>query len=235
MIVIVAGRTDTSAPALVRRWPRDLARVLTPGDLATAGWRVTGGDHADDRAVVQRDIVPTNRITGVLTRLPAITERELPMLAPEDRAYAAGEMTAFLSYWLSSLDCPVLNPPSAAGLCAPGWRSEQWVLTAGELGIPARARQRRVPPFDPSRTTTAPAPDRDLVTVTVVGDRCAGTQDATLRDWARTLAGAAGADLLSVVFRRSGPAFVDAHPWADLHDEDTAAAILDHFTAGRKP
>ncbi|MTD55244.1 hypothetical protein [Amycolatopsis pithecellobii] len=235
MIVIVAARTDASASALARRWPRDAARVLTADDLASPGWRVSGGNPATDRAVVQGDIVPVHRITGVLTRIPAITEGELPVLAPEDRSYAAGEMTAFLSYWLSSLDCPVLNRPSAAGLCAPGWRSEQWVHTAGKLGLPVRARQRRVPAFDPARPP--PHPDRpgEQVTVTVVGDRCAGAEDETLRGWARTLAAAAGVDLLSVVFSRPGPAFVDAHPWVDLHDEDTATAILDHFTAGRRP
>jgi hypothetical protein len=212
---------------------------MTCGDLATAGWRVFPSDPASSRAVVHGDTVPIHRITGVLTRLPVVTERELPMIAAEDRTYAAAEMTAFLGYWLTSLPCPVLNRPTASALCAPGWRTERWVLAANQLGIPTQRRQRHVPVFgsDPAPAADAgpggPAPD-ELSTVTVVGERCIGSQDAELVRQARALAGEAGVELLSVLFRRtdSGWSFVDAHPWADVFQEEIGTAILDYFTAG---
>lgn len=238
MIVVVAARSDAGAPVLAARRPRARARVLTAADLASPGWRVRPGDPDGSRAVVSGDIVPIRRITGVLTRLPAITGRELPMVAEEDRAYAATEMTAFLSYWLSSLDCPILNGPTPSCLCAPGWRTEQWVLTAARIGMPVQARHRHTPPFGSGEPTATPptrpgTADGDLVSATVIGDRVLGTSDEVVAGRARALARAAGVDLLVTVFRGTGEraVFVDAHPWADVLDERTGVAVLDHLVA----
>ena len=237
MIVVVAGRSDAAAAALVKSWPSERGRLLTCDDLATAGWRITAGDPAGSRAVVQGDLVPTHQIAGVLTRLSAVTEVELPMIVAEDRGYAAAEMTAFLGYWLTWLPCPVLNRPGAAGLCAPGWRAEQWLLIAHQLGIAAQPRRRQVPAFEsgpaqPNGPGT-PAPD-ELLAVTVVGERCIGSPNADLAGQARALAGAAGVQLLTVVFGRTGSAwtFLDAHPWADVYQDEIASAIDDYFPVG---
>jgi hypothetical protein len=237
VIVVVAGRSDAAAAALVESWPPDRGRLLTCDDLASAGWRITAGDPAGWRAVVQGDLVPTHRIAGVLTRLPSVTEVELPMIAAEDRHYAAAEMTAFLGYWLTSLPCPVLNRPGAVGLCAPGWRTEQWLLVAHRLGIAAQPRRRRVPAFEssPAEPTEPGTPTpRERLAITVLGERCIGSADPELTGQARALAAAAGVELLTVSFGKAGSAwtFLDAHPWADVHQPEIASALTDYFPVG---
>jgi hypothetical protein len=239
VIVVVASRRDAAAPALLTARSQDDVRMLTARDLSTPGWRVLTTDPAASRAVVQGEVVPTSAITGVLTRLPAIVESELPMIVPADRAYAATEMTAFLAYWLSSLTCPVLNPPTASSLCGPNWRSERWVLTAARLGLPVSPRHRRTPAFGDDCSTAAYADPRarsadEIVTATVVGDRCIGVRDEVVAARAQMLARAAGVDLLSVHFSgpESGSRFLDAHPWVNLHDARTADAIGDYFHHG---
>lgn len=250
MIAVVAARSDAGARALVQRWPRRAAALLTTRDLATNGWRVDDGDPDRSSVVVGGERIAQSQLRGVVTRLPAVTASELPMIAAQDRTYAATEMTAFLSYWLSSLTCPVLNRPGPAGLCAPGWRTEQWVLTAHRLGIPVRAVHRDVGVFSAGAETRditgEPSAAADLreaddtgavgeaVRVTVVGEQCLGADDESMRRHARALAAAADVAMLSVLFEDTGSSvrFVDAHPWADGHDLQVAAAIFDFFDPG---
>jgi hypothetical protein len=240
VIVVIAARRDTGVSTLLAaRWHTEV-RVLTATDLCTSGWRVLTSDPAGSCAVVDGTVIPVSSITGVLVRLPTITESELPMIAADDRAYAAQEMTAFLTYWLSSLPCPVLNRPTASSLCGPNWRSERWVLTAARLGLPVSPRHRRTSAFGgeppPSATVGLPfAPDDERVGATVVGDRCIGTQDEIVAARARMLASAAGVDLLRVYFsgQGAGSRFFDAHPWVNLNDGQTADAIGDYFAVAR--
>ena len=61
--------------------------------------------------VVDGRIVRCQKIAGVLTRLPYVYEREVHHIALDDRQYVAAEMGAFLTAWLASLACPILNRP----------------------------------------------------------------------------------------------------------------------------
>lgn len=242
MLLVVASPWDEAARALVDRWEPHGAGLLSVSDLSRAGWRHYPGDPGRSRAVVDGKVVATSDISGVLTRLPAITEQEIPHIVPEDRSYAATEMTAFLTFWLSTLKCPVLNRPSASSLCGPSWRSEQWTLRASRLGLPVAPRHRHTPPFgagtptpgDGSSSSLADA-DVGAVQVTVVGDRCVGAADEDLARQARLLAAAAGVDLLAVLFSvpESGSRFVDAHLWVNLYDEEVDEALLHYFFSMR--
>jgi hypothetical protein len=233
---VLAGRGDLAAAALVHRLTADRARLMTCADLAKPGWRVEPSDPTAGRAVLGGELVPTRWITGVLTRLPAVTERELPMIDPADRAYSAAEMTAFLSYWLTALPCPVLNRPTASTLCGPGWRTERWLLAADRLGIAGQPRRRRVSAFgtEADCSGSEPVAPAELTSVTVVGRRCFGTTEPELARQAQALADAAGVQLLVAHFRRIGPdhQLIDAHPWVDLHQPEITTAIDDYFTAG---
>ncbi len=74
--------------------------------------------------------------------------------------------------------------------------------------------------------------------VTVVGDRCVGDEDESLRHHARSLASAASVALLAVRFAgsTSGARFVDANLWPRLDDDLTEAifAYLGEQKAERK-
>jgi hypothetical protein len=233
VIVVIASRWDAVARKLVAGWSPHDARVLTAEDLARPGWCVAPGSPAAARAVVEGKVVAPDAITGVLTRIPAIAPRELPMLAEDDRAYAATEMTAFLVHWLSGLRCPVLNRPSPPSLCGPSWRSEQWTLVGARLGLAVEARVRRTPAFDRDARTPAEggaADAAELVHVTVVGERCIGADAAPEpARAARLLAQAAAVRMLAVVFRptATGWSLVDAHRWVDVRDDAVADALLE--------
>jgi hypothetical protein len=231
MIVVVASRWDRAAKAFASRWATHNVHVLTSRDLSAAGWRQSLSVTDGSVAVVDGALVPQEDITGVLTRLPCVSAEELVHIAPQDRPYIAGEMTAFLLFWLSRLKCPVLNRPTPAWLSGRYWRRESWVRAATQAGIPVQPVHRRVvlPGSGPEESTGAlPA------TVTIVGERLFGQADQVLQSQARRLADLAGVDLLAVRF--SGPeygaCFVSADVFPDLTEDRVAGAVLEYLQSG---
>ncbi|AFY34784.1 hypothetical protein [Calothrix sp. PCC 7507] len=227
MLVVVASRHDKAAEALVARWAVHGASLLTCEDLSVAGWRHYLSSPQDSTAVIGGQAMALEKITGVFTRLPCIFERELLHIVPDDRAYVAAEMNAFLISWLSQLPCPVLNRPTPTYLLGPAWRAEQWIYAAAQIGIPVRPRQRQVILSPNIVPQVLPKPS---ATVTVVGNRCLGAVDKTLAHYARNLADAAKVDLLTVHF--SGDEFLGADLSTDTSTPEVADAIFEYLSGG---
>lgn len=224
MLVVLASQHDQSCRELAAGWAAD-ARLLTCADLSVTGWQHRLGDEAGTSVLGGRP-ADARQIDGVLTRLPHVTEAELGAIVPDDRGYAAAEMTAFLAAWLTGLPCPVLNRPTPVCLMGPYLRKEQWVRTAAKLGIPVVPVHRSVPGAIENGLWP------EAATVTVIGRRCIGGVNETLCRHAMALAGAAGVGLLRVTFasREAGSAFLAADYWADIADPEVSAAILEYFT-----
>lgn len=257
MLVIVASYWDPSARALAERWAQCGSRLesglgpgcdvslLTPRDLSLAGWRLHADDTDSAVCVVDGRSVPQSAITGVLTRLPCVSPRELTHIAAADRPYVAAEMTAFLLFWLSHLRCPVLNRPTASCLAGPLLRPEQWVHLAARAGIPVEPLRRTVGP----RISSAPALDLSpgeedstapAAIITVVGERTFGDADRALHRHALRIAQLAQAELLSVSFStpEAGAQFVSASIFpeltgADPAGADLAGAVFEHLAAAQ--
>ena len=231
MVAVVASHHDRAASRFVERWAGRGAILLTVSDLSTAGWRLTGGAPQTSTAVIGGRIVAARELSGVLTRRPVVFEQELAHIAPEDRAYVAAEMTAFLCAWLAELTCPVLNRPSPACLAGPNWRRERWAHTVERLGIPVQPVRRQV--GLPAQQGPPPAL-LARVTVTVVGNRCIGDVDDALAQAARRLAAAARVELLAVHWSGAdrGARFVGADLWPDVASPPIAEAVYDYLSGG---
>lgn len=208
--MILASARDECARRLAEQWQSVDARVLTPRDLSLPGWRYYSESTRSRVAVISGCVVPVREIRGVVTRLPCISPSELEHIVPDDRVYVAAEMTGFLTAWLSSLQCTLLNRPTPCCLYGPGWRQKHWVHAAYRAGIPVAERQGEA---------------RPAATVIIVGRRWIG--DAALAELARRLADTAGVDLLAVQFSNS--LFVSADPFPSTLDGDVADAILAHL------
>ncbi|HTB89322.1 MAG TPA: hypothetical protein VK743_15275 [Steroidobacteraceae bacterium] len=232
MLVIVAKGWDSTATALAARWSTNDAAILTPDDLSHAGWRqYLGAERAANIVVAQGRLIPQMEITGVVTRLPAITADDLGEIAPEDREYVAAEMTAFMMFWLSRLKCPVLNRPSAMSLAGPYWRAEKWALAAAAAGI-------KIAPTQRSSSDDAKAGPQAAAraTVTVIGERSFGDAHPVLTRTARRLAVLANAAMLTVYFTspdRNG-AFLGADSFPALEDDVFKDAALEYFCASAR-
>jgi hypothetical protein len=227
VIVIFASPYDGGASRLAESWASHGAAVLTHRDLSRPGWRhFLPRRHVAD-AVVDGRHVAVSEISGVLIRWPAVFEQELVEIVQAERTYVASEMTAFLRSWLTQLECPVVNRPSAGSLVGPSWRPERWVHIAARLGIPVRTVRRRVAFVDAVEQRNDHG---EHASVTVVGERCIGPVHPELAAHARRLAQAAGATLLAVHFSTPDAAgsLLSADPMPEIDDE-VGDAILDHL------
>ncbi|MBV8631377.1 MAG: hypothetical protein JOZ83_10665 [Silvibacterium sp.] len=226
MIVVVASQWNKGATSFASRWPSGEAGVLTPRDLSIAGWRQRVSAQDWGSVVVEGRAVSETEITGVLTMLPDVYDRELVHINPGDRRFVASEMTAFLLFWLSRLECPVLNRPTAACLSGPSWRNEYWIYTAAKMGIPVRPVQRSTNPSSPLNVVEA-AP----TILTVVGEQVVGDADPVLKQHAINLCRTAEVELLSLQFsgaeRDARLVGVDVFP--DLADDAVATAVVEYL------
>ncbi len=231
MLVVLASRYDASCQKFVTGKAAD-ARLLTCRDLSVRGWQYDPGGEVRT-SVIDGRLTGEDEIDGVLTRLPSVVASELADIVPRDRSYAAAEMTAFLSAWLSDLRCPVLNQPTPVCLMGPIWRKEKWIHTAAKLGITVVPARRSVPAAIDAQPHDLPP---GSATVNVIGDLCVGIADQSLGKSARALAEAAGVDLLRARFTSpaAGSAFLGADYWVDINDPEVSEAVWNYFAGGRR-
>lgn len=231
MLVILASRHDAVAQTLAARWSDEDVALLTPEGFSAPGWSHYPGAPESSVSALGGRAVREPDITGVLSRMWGVGESELPHIVPEDRAYVGMEMSAFITSWLYGLPCPVLNRPTPTCLTGLNWREEEWTHKAARLGIPVRPVRRRLALGEEPE----PPPDAGTSTVvTVVGRRCLGAADESVKAHARNLAAAAGTELLDVHFGGEGPAavFLGVGLWPDVTVPETADAILEHLKGG---
>jgi len=133
-IIILASSADAVAIDLPARLARSDIAVVTPTDLSQPGWSYRPG-RRESAIVVGGEMLQCHDIAAVVTRLPWVSDVELPHIVASDRSYVAAEMGAFLLAWLSEIDCPVANRPRPNCLCGPFWRHERWVLEAARIGL----------------------------------------------------------------------------------------------------
>jgi hypothetical protein len=224
MILVFSNRKDLLAQRFVEAWRGYGARMWLPAELSQPGWSHRLDDPGPEMACIGGERVPLTRIRGVITRLPSVSADDLPHIAPQDREYVAVEMTAFLCSWLTQAPFPVLNRPSAMSLMGPSYNPERWMALAASVGARLPWARRSYPrPHD--------LVSWDKPTVAVLGDRCFGAVDETLKEQARRIAAAAGAELVSVQFSDPGPdaTFLGAHLWPDLSEPALQAALAERF------
>jgi hypothetical protein len=223
VIVVVASCYDAYARSIVAHWEPGCATMLTAEDLCRPGWSVSVPRSGGGAAVIGGRIVRPNQISGILTLRPRIFAPELRAIHPDDRAYIAAELNAFLLEWLMRRSCPVLNRPSLSCLAGPNWRAEQWIHAAARLGVPVRTHRRH------ARNDCSQRAEEHAVEIISVYGRCFGSDDPRLRSWNRRLAEAARTDLLCTRFSLAEGDLLSAHSWPRLTDPAVLAAIRERL------
>lgn len=150
-------------------------------------------------------------VRGVLNRLVSLPQEHLALGESSDRDYAGQELTAFYMSWLYAMPRPMLNLPTAQGLCG-AWRHiSEWIWLAGKAGLPTRPY--RQSSFDKSKEeqargnlTSAQVPTK---TVIVVNGHIAGVSPPEhILEGCRRLAELSGTGLLGIEFTADGTS-----PW----------------------
>jgi len=219
-LLILAGPFDAEAHAFAAVHAAAGVLLVTPRDLSREGWRLHLGDPSSLVAVCGTRRLGAHEIGGVITRLPNVEEADIPHIGAEDRAYVAGEMTAFLLAFLGELRCRVSNRPTPQCVCGQVCSPERWCRLGRELGLAVRQEPRLA-----AMDTEPPPPILPDAVATIVGDAVFG--EARLGAAALALARAVGADMLRAEFE--GAALLRASPLVNLAAADIAAAALALF------
>ncbi|MBX3329167.1 MAG: hypothetical protein KF722_02105 [Nitrospira sp.] len=231
MVLVVANAGDAVASAFVRRYARQGARLLRPGDLSRSGWRYELGDHVGpSQAVVGGRVCRETRLAGVITRLASVTPEDLPHIEPADRAYVAQEMQAFLSAWLHMLPCPVMNRPTPVCLAGEWWSPQMWMHRACRLGIPVARSEWWVVQGRRTKAIQQVRGESSTADITVVGSQIIGNAVPRVVQYASRLAQAAELDFVTVRFSspNDDAQFLDAGLWPNLADRTIGAAAMRH-------
>lgn len=241
MLLVLASRFDREARSLVEEWQGDRVRVLTCDGLSRRGWVYEPSAIERSVAVIDDEAVPVPSISGVYTRLAAVSEADLPHVVATERSYVASEMTAFLLAWLSALPCRVINRPTPLSLVGPAWRPEQWTHAARRAGLATPNLRRIAPALRDGASVGAPAahpmaesivPNVSVVTVADKYFADEGIDADTIAN-VRALAAIAGVELLTTTFARTtrGLVFAAAAPSVDVTRPEVRDALQAQLAA----
>lgn len=227
VVLIIASQYDEVAKELLASWASVGASLCAARDLSSPGWRYSLSDPKSSIAVASGTLIRSRDISGILIRRFAIAPEELPHIVPGDREYVASEMTAFLTAWLSSLSCPMVNRPAAGSLSGPAWRPEQWIQAAVRAGIPVAARRRSACRSQERLDESG----ESCIRTAIAAVHVFGSADERLVHYSRRLAVEANVSLLEVSFvhAAAGYRFVGANPWPDLRTPGVAGAVRDYL------
>jgi hypothetical protein len=198
MLAVVASALDEEAAAIVERWRRHEAVLVTPPDLSHPGWEVEVSGNIGTFVAGGRRF-PAADLAGVLTRLANVPPYEMVGVVPADRPYAACESTAMLSWWLEQLPCLVVNRPSPTCLTGPRRSQHEWMAHAAALGVnvvPSTVEALRSEAF---ASRPVPEDNKAILVIAVAGRTTSGPEDA--RRSTEILAAEADVALLGAWFR----------------------------------
>ena len=178
MIVVVGSSHDSVATDLVALWPQ--AALCSAEDLVSPGWVWRHAQPASRTWIVDKKQIADDQVTGVFVRRASVYTEELMTTHPDDRAYLASEIHAFLVFVLAATSARVVNPIDEGAFGEAALRPHRWTQLALQLGIPLRPLRVTSEGRRPIRYRT--------FTVEVVGDEVFGDAPARLRESARCLA-----------------------------------------------
>lgn len=180
MIVVVGSSHDSVATDLVALWPQ--AALCSAEDLVSPRWVWRHRQPASRTWVVEGKQISDDHVTGVFVNRASVYAEELMTTHPDDRAFLASEIHAFLVFVLATTSARVVNPINEGAFGEPALRPHRWTQLALQLGIPLRPLRVTSESRRPTRYRT--------FTVEVVGDEVFGDAPRSLHESARRLAGA---------------------------------------------
>jgi len=136
MIVVVGSRHDSVATDLVASWPE--AALCSAEDFVSPGWVWPLSQPESRTWIVNTKQVRDAQVTGIFIRRPTVYPEELATTHPDDRAFVASEIHAFLMFVLATTSARVVNPVCDGAFGEEALRPERWSTVASELGIPVR-------------------------------------------------------------------------------------------------
>jgi hypothetical protein len=219
VILVLVAADGAAAPSAADLFPLE-AEVVALEELAAEPSTLFDPDFGRSELTAAGRRVPVSALRGVINLVPAVLPVLLTFYDEEEREYQAGELHAWLTFFLSSLACPVVNRPTAVSLTGPALSALSWLRLARAAGV-ATAHV-ALDSRNVGRSLRRPVPDGD--DVVCVGGRAVSATGSHAEDAAERLARAVGVEYLRAWFDGDGR-LIGATSVPDLRPEPTRRAL----------
>lgn len=223
MIVVLVAAGGAPAPPAATFAPVE-AEVVSLEELAAGPSTLHDPGFERSELTVSGARIRVGELRGVVNLVPAVPPELLTFYAEEEREYQAGELHAWLSFFLSSLRCRVVNRPTPVSLTGPALTALSWTRISRAAGIAAAPLTAES--SDVRAALREPMPDGD--DVVCVGGRVVSPAGSPSEAAALRLAEAAGVVYLRAWFDRDSR-LLGATSVPDLRPESTRRALADYL------
>ena len=223
MIVVLVAAGGASAPSAAALAPLE-AEVVSLEELAAAPSALYDPGFERSELTVSGTRVCVGDLTGVVNLVPAVPPELLTFYDEGEREYQAGELHAWLSFFLSSLRCGVVNRPTPVSLTGPALTFLSWTRIARAAGVATAPLT--VDSRDVRAALREPEPGGD--DVVCVGGRVVSPVGSPSEAAALRLAEAADVIYLRAWFDRDSR-LLGASSVPDLRPKPTRRALVDYF------
>jgi hypothetical protein len=234
MILVLASIIDAAAASFAKELASEAAAsLITCADLASAPLNLHHPNFDASTITVGGETVPVLDLAGVVNLLPAVFPDELIVYDEAEREYQAAEIHALLTFFLSSLACPVINRATATSLTGPFPNPLGWRQLARSSGLAVAPMELRSDAF--ANPFTVPA-DRGAIEVECLGNRVIAPSGTVADAQTLTLARQGGVEYLRAVYLRDASGdvrYLTVHTTPDVNSAPTRAAVADYFAARR--
>jgi len=230
MVIVFASQLDEMAQRAVAGWPKSRATLLTVDDLSTEGWFINSNDVNKSIIVASGKQYSVTELSGVVTLMPYIVEQELFKIEEPDRRYVTAEMTAFLHYVFTILQCPLINKPSAYNLTGPNWRFEEWLRACQRVSLPIKPYH-HVTHGETNSTNNTNFDPPEIRTIIVLSNRVIVSHAETLNAKVLQLAKLAAVQFLEITFAEENGQifFCSANCIPNMNNPQVLAALYENF------
>lgn len=139
MILIISNIANEAAADWIPTFPAGAASLITASDFHVS---FKGGVYVNDfhtsLLTLNGHRLKPKEITGVITTISAFSPIEFYYIDPADRSYVCEEVNAFMNYFLSSLPCKMINPPTRKCFSGINLHKIEWIKIARQLKIPVQ-------------------------------------------------------------------------------------------------
>ena len=232
MILVLASVIDAAAASFATELAAGTAAsLMTCADLASAPLALRHPDFETSTITVDGKTTAVTAIRGVVNLLPVVFPSELVFYDEEEREYQAAELHALLTFFLSSLACPVLNRATAASLTGPFPNPLGWRQLARKEGIPVTNIEMSSTKF--ANPFVVPSGAQSFE-VTCLGGRVLGPPRPELDLWTLRLASLGGVEYLRAVYTCAGSdksRLLSASTVPDVTSTLIRAALIDYLAS----
>jgi hypothetical protein len=137
LILVISHIACEAAPDLVHGLQPGAAFIITASEFHMhVKANISINNFLNSFLIINGKKITPADISGIITTIPYFLPQEFFYMDPADRNYICSEMNAFFIYFLSTLSCKKVNPPTVRALTGPALHKLELMKLCSKNNIP---------------------------------------------------------------------------------------------------